>query len=148
MKAVIQRVKNASVSFDGIKNEIGNGIVVLVGIGRGDTDDDARWVADKILNLRIFSDGAGKFDDSVLDIRGDILVVSQFTLYGNCCRGRRPDFTEAETPQKALELYLKFVEYLKSSCLIVKEGKFAATMLLEIHNDGPVTIIIERKSDL
>jgi len=141
MRAVIQRVKKAKV-FD---REISQGLVVFVAITHEDTEEDAKKLSDKILNLRIFPNEEGKFDFSVIDIEGEILIVSQFTLYGDCSKGRRPDFTQAASPEKARKLYEKFVEYMKNSGLKVVTGEFQSTMLVEIHNDGPVTLIIDSK---
>ncbi|MFA5780241.1 MAG: D-aminoacyl-tRNA deacylase [Elusimicrobiota bacterium] len=143
MKAVIQRVKKASVIYENIKEETGKGLVVLLGVGKNDTEKDISWLSEKILNLRIFADDKNKFNFSVADIKGDILVVSQFTLYGDCQRGRRPAFTDAAEPEKANILYEKFVYELKKSRLTVKTGKFAADMTVEIHNEGPVTILMD-----
>ncbi|MEW6557919.1 MAG: D-aminoacyl-tRNA deacylase [Elusimicrobiota bacterium] len=143
MKIVIQRVKKAAVSYHNIKEEIGKGLVVLVGFGKTDTEKDIDWTSDKILNLRIFADAQNKFNFSVADIKGEILVVSQFTLYGDCKKGRRPEFVSALEPEKANILYEKFVQQLQKSELTVKTGKFAADMLVEIHNDGPVTILLD-----
>lgn len=143
MKAVIQRVKKAAVSFDTERQEIGEGLVVFVGIAKTDTEKEAQWLANKIINLRIFPDKEGKFDKSVLDINGELLAVSQFTLLGDCKKGRRPDFTASAEPALAKPLYDKFVEYLKAAPIAIKTGKFQEKMLVEIYNDGPVTIIIE-----
>ena len=148
MKAVIQRVKKASVSYENVSKSIGQGIVVLLGVGKGDTEADAEWLCGKILNLRIFADEKGKFNYSVPDVKGGLLIVSQFTLYGDCGKGRRPDFTSAELPARAEELYGKFVEAAGKSGLKIETGKFAADMIVEIHNDGPVTIIIDSKEYL
>lgn len=148
MKAVIQRVKKASVSYGKVSKSIGQGLVVLLGIGKGDSEAAAEWLSEKILNLRIFADEKGKFNYSVSDIKGGLLIVSQFTLYGDCDKGRRPDFTSAELPALAEELYEKFVEAAGKSGLKIETGKFAADMLVEIHNDGPVTIIIDSKEHL
>ncbi|MCX5781559.1 MAG: D-aminoacyl-tRNA deacylase [Elusimicrobia bacterium] len=146
MKSVIQRVKSASVSVNGgPKKEIKEGLVVLLGIGNADDLKDIEWIAEKIQNLRIFSNEDGKFDKSITDIKGDILVISQFTLYGDCRKGRRPDFTEAAKSEKAIPLYEKFVQILKKSGLKVETGEFGAHMLVEINNDGPVTITIDSK---
>ena len=145
MRAVIQRVKKASVSYDGRVREIGAGFVILLGVRRGDSEKDAEWLSSKVLNLRIFPDDAVRFDRSVTDIKGDLLVVSQFTLYGDCEKGRRPDFGAAELPERAEALYEKFVEAVSSSGLKVETGKFAADMLVEISNDGPVTLIVDSK---
>ena len=143
MKAVIQRVKKASVIYKNIKEETGKGLVVLLGVGKNDTEKDISWLSEKILNLRIFAYDKNKFNFSVADVKGDILIVSQFTLYGDCQRGRRPDFTNAAEPEKANILYEKFVYELKKSRLTVKTGKFAADMTVEIHNEGPVTILMD-----
>jgi len=142
MRAVIQRVKKAEV-FD---REISQGLVVFVAITHEDTEEDAKKLSDKILNLRIFPNEEGKFDFSVIDIEGEILIVSQFTLYGDCSKGRRPDFTQAASPEKARKLYEKFVEYMKNSGLKVVTGEFQSIMLVEIHNDGPVTLIVDTKN--
>lgn len=144
MKAVIQRVDKASVTINSVKNsQINRGLVVLLGVSQDDTEQDAKWLSDKILTLRIFPNEDGKFDKSVSDINGEVLVVSQFTLYGDCAKGRRPDFTNAAKPEKAVPLYEKFVDYLKTSGLAVNTGQFAAHMLVEIYNNGPVTIILD-----
>ncbi|MBN1384220.1 MAG: D-tyrosyl-tRNA(Tyr) deacylase [Elusimicrobia bacterium] len=142
MKAVVQRVKKASVSYESKKEKIGYGLVVFIGIGKNDIEDNIEWLAKKILNLRIFPDANNKFNFSVSDIKGEILIVSQFTLYGDCNKGRRPDFTFSAEPEKANMFYEKFVEMMTKSGLTVKTGKFAADMLVEIHNDGPVTILL------
>ncbi|MHB9155207.1 MAG: D-aminoacyl-tRNA deacylase [Endomicrobiales bacterium] len=144
MKAVVQRVKNAAVNVRGKeKNSINRGLVVLVGVGENDSEKDVTFLADKLLTLRIFPSEQGKFDRSVTDIRGEFLVVSQFTLYGDCMKGRRPDFAGAARPEKAVPLYEGFVERLASSGLTVKTGVFGADMLVDIQNDGPVTVIID-----
>jgi len=145
MKAVIQRVKKASVSYGKTLNSIGEGLVVLLGIGKGDSESDIEWLSGKILNLRIFPDNSGKFNYSVLDIKGDLLVVSQFTLYSDCKKGRRPDFASAEFPDRADILYNKFLNVIGKSGLKIESGRFAADMLVEIHNDGPVTIIMDSR---
>lgn len=149
MKAVVQRVSRASVSVKDEPSgsrETGRGLVVLLGIGKGDTGSDADFLATKIANLRIFPE-KDKLNLSAIDINADVLVISQFTLYGNCQKGRRPDFTEAADPEKAEELYKLFIDSLKSMNLEVKEGKFGSEMLVEIHNDGPVTIIIDTEKN-
>lgn len=145
MRAVVQRVKKANVSFGNNKNEIGIGLVILLGIGDDDTKEDAKWLSDKIINLRIFPNNAGKFDRSVFEVRGELLVISQFTLFGDASKGRRPDFTKAAKTENAVPLYEGFIEYLKVSELTVKTGEFGADMLVEIHNDGPVTIVLDTK---
>ncbi len=144
MRAVIQRVTEASVSVDGeTVGAIGPGLVVLLGIGRGDTEAQARKLADKVANLRIFADEAGKFNRSALELGAEALVISQFTLYGDVRRGRRPAFTEAAPPEEAEPLVQQFAEALAGTGLRVATGRFQAMMLVKIYNDGPVTIIAE-----
>ena len=144
MRAVVQRVLEAKVFVeDEVVGTIGRGVVVLVGVKDGDREEDARWLAEKCVNLRIFENDQGKFHFSLLDTWGEILVVSQFTLYGDCRRGRRPSFTEAASPEFAKKLYEKFVEALRKTGLNVSTGVFAARMRVEIHNDGPVTLIVD-----
>ena len=146
MRAIIQRVSKASVSIDGeIVGEIGRGLVVLLGVKNSDTEADAKYLADKCINLRIFADEQSKFNLSALDVKGEILVVSQFTLYADTRKGRRPSFIEAAPPEISNPLYEKFIFYLKTNGLKVACGKFGATMSVEIHNDGPVTVIVESK---
>ena len=145
MRAVIQRVARASVSIDGeVVGEIGPGLVVLLGIGKGDVEEDAHWLAKKVAALRIFADHEGKFNRSILEIGGSALVVSQFTLYGDARKGRRPSFSKAAPPEVAEPLCDRFVDLLKAEGLEVATGHFGAMMLVEIHNDGPVTIWLER----
>jgi len=145
MKAVVQRVQRASVRIgEEIVGAIGAGVVVLVGVGEGDSEEQARWLARKIAHLRIFPDERGKFDRSLLEVGGQALVVSQFTLYGEVRKGRRPDFTRAARPELAEPLIERFVEFLREEGVHVETGRFGAMMLVEIHNDGPVTIILER----
>ena len=147
MRAVIQRVKSASVSIeDRTVGSIGRGLVALLGVGMEDTEKDAAWLADKTANLRIFEDAEGKMNLSVLDIGGQVLVVSQFTLYANARKGRRPSFTDAAPPEKADELYEKYVELLRSSGIEVQTGQFRASMLVDIQNEGPVTIFLDSHS--
>lgn len=144
MRAVVQRVKEASVSIDGkIVGQINKGLVILLGVKNGDISDDAKFLADKCVNLRIFSDEAGKSNLSALDVGGELLAISQFTLYADTRKGRRPSFIEAAPPEVSEPLYNKFVTYLKESGLKTATGEFGAMMLVEIHNDGPVTIILE-----
>lgn len=144
MRLLIQRVSRASVSVAGGQpRAIGPGLVVFVGIGPADDEGVARKVAEKTSNLRIFSNDDGKFDKSVLDVKGEALVVSQFTLYGDCGKGRRPDFSGSMPPLKAEPLYRYFFEELKELGVPVKTGDFGAKMMVEISNDGPVTIWIE-----
>jgi D-tyrosyl-tRNA(Tyr) deacylase len=149
MKVVIQRVKKASVSVNGeIIGEIGQGLVVLVGVAQGDTADDINYLVEKIVNLRIFSDSEGKFNLSVIDVKGDLLLVSQFTLLASTRKGRRPGFTDAASPEQAEALFNQFVLRASSTGLKVATGKFQAHMLVEINNDGPVTIIIDSRERL
>lgn len=146
MRAVIQRVTRASVSIDGeIVGAIDAGLVILLGVKHGDTEADAKFLAEKCANLRIFADEEGKFNRSALDVSSEFLAISQFTLYGDARKGRRPSFIEAAPPEISEPLYLKFVEYLKETGLKVATGKFGAMMLVEILNDGPVTLILESK---
>jgi len=144
MRAVIQRVKSASVSVEGEKAaSIGRGLVVLLGVGLNDTEQDAAWLADKTANLRIFEDAEGKMNLSALETGGQALVVSQFTLYGDARKGRRPSFTDAAPPDKADDLYRRYVELLEKSGIEVQTGRFRARMLVTIENDGPVTILLD-----
>lgn len=145
MQVVIQRVKKAQVKIKGkIVSRISRGLLVLLAIKNDDNQNKLDWMADKVANLRIFSDSQDKMNLSVQDIKGEVLVVSQFTLYGDCQKGRRPSFISAAEPKKAEEFYSLFVEKLKSYGLEIKEGVFGAMMAVELINDGPVTIIIEK----
>lgn len=147
MKALVQRVSRASVNVnDQIVGKIGSGLVVFLGVAQGDSKEDASYLANKVANLRIFADDASKFALSALETRGDILVVSQFTLLADSRKGRRPSFTEAAPPDLAEELYKFFVEQVRSTGLKVETGLFQEHMLVEIHNDGPVTILLESKT--
>lgn len=144
MRALVQRVSHASVTIEGQKvASISQGLVVLLGAGRGDTEADASYLADKVANLRIFSDAEDKFNLSALDKGGEVLVVSQFTLYGDTRKGRRPSFTDAAPPEEAEPLIDKSVELLRAAGLKVETGRFRQNMLVEIHNSGPVTIFID-----
>ena len=146
MKALVQRVARASVSVnDDIVGEIGRGLVVFLGVAQGDSKEDASYLANKVVNLRIFADEASKFALSALETRGDILIISQFTLLADSRKGRRPSFTEAAPPDLAKELYEFFVEQVRSTGLNVETGLFQEHMLVEIHNNGPVTISLESK---
>ena len=146
MKALVQRVTGASVSVSGrVMGKIGHGLVILLGIARGDSEEDARYLANKIINLRIFPHQASEIALSALEIEGEILVVSQFTLLADLRKGRRPSFTEAAPPDKAKELYQFFIDQVRSTGLNVETGVFQEHMLVEIHNDGPVTLILESK---
>ena len=145
MKAIIQRVKEARLYVENIyKGSIGKGIVVFIGIGKGDKEEKIEYLVRKILLLRIFEDENGKMNYSISDIKGEIMVVSQFTLYGDCRKGNRPDFTMAEDGKLAEEIYNKFLKKLKESNLKIVEGEFGKKMLVEIHNDGPCTLILEK----
>ncbi|KQC08898.1 MAG: D-tyrosyl-tRNA(Tyr) deacylase [Candidatus Cloacimonas sp. SDB] len=145
MKLVIQRVKNAKVEVDGkLVSEIGSGLVILLGIGADDDRSQMDWLVNKVMGLRIFEDDAGKMNRCLLDISGEILLVSQFTLYADCRKGRRPGFSEAALPDKAEKLYEEFADSLKSKGVAVKKGIFGAYMQVSLMNDGPVTIILER----
>ncbi|MBF0118242.1 MAG: D-tyrosyl-tRNA(Tyr) deacylase [Desulfobacterales bacterium] len=144
MIAVIQRVINSSVVVDKtVINEIKSGMLILLGVAKDDTADDVKYLTEKIINLRIFEDENGKMNRSLLEIKGDLLVVSQFTLLGDCRKGRRPSFTDAAPPEKANELYELFIEVIKKSGIFVKTGKFGAMMEVHLINDGPVTFILQ-----
>ena len=146
MKALVQRVSRASVGVnDDIVGEIGRGLVVFLGVAQGDSKEDASYLANKVVNLRIFADEASKFALSALETKGDILIISQFTLLADSRKGRRPSFTEAAPPDLAKELYEFFVEQVRSTGLKVETGLFQEHMLVEIYNDGPVTILLESK---
>ena len=146
MKVVIQRVKNASVTVnDEVTGAIGKGLLLLVGIHGDDTEETMRWVSDKILKMRIFDDEEGKMNLSLKDVEGELLVVSQFTLYGDASKGNRPSYIEAAGPEKAEKLYDDMVDYFKNEHdQKVATGQFAAYMEVESVNDGPVTIILEK----
>ena len=144
MIGLLQRVKRSSVTIDDeLYSEIGAGILVLFGVEKGDEKEKAEKIADKISKLRIFEDKNGKMNKSVTDISGEILVVSQFTLAGNCSKGTRPSFDNAEEPKRAKEIYEYFIEKLKEKGLTVKHGVFGAMMDVELINDGPVTFILK-----
>lgn len=146
MRAVVQRVSKGSVTVDQeVVGEIGRGYVILLGVAQGDTERDADYLVDKIANLRIFPDAQGKMNLSLLDVGGEVLVVSQFTLVGDCRRGRRPSFSSAAPPELANKLYEYFVDKLSSMGIKVETGQFQADMLVEIMNDGPVTILLDSK---
>lgn len=145
MRVVIQRVNHGRVSVSGeTVAEIKDGLVILTGIGPGDDEPQAAYLAEKIANLRIFADGEGKTNLSVLDVGGEAIVVSQFTLYADTLKGRRPSFTDAAPPEQAEPLVERFAEMLRQHGVPTQTGQFGAEMLVEINNDGPVTIWIER----
>lgn len=144
MKAIVQRVKKANVSIEGkVKAEIKKGFLVLIGIGQEDKEEQARKMAGQISQLRIMKDNEGRMNLSLLDIEGEVLVVSQFTLYADTNKGRRPGFSEAAKPDKAERVYDKFVQELKNTGVKVKTGEFGAYMEVFLINDGPVTLILE-----
>ena len=146
MKAVIQRVKSTGVSVDNKEiSRIGSGLLVFLGVSVSDEKSDADFLAEKIANLRIFEDDKGKMNRSVTDISGEILVVSQFTLYGDCRKGRRPSFVHAAPPEKAESLYEYFARQLREKEIPVQTGQFRAMMDVSLINDGPVTLIVESK---
>jgi len=144
MRAVVQRVSRASVEVDStIVGDIGAGVLVLLGVASSDTPNDAEYLAEKVANLRIFPDSEGKMNRSVAEAGGSALVVSQFTLYGDARKGRRPSYSDAAPPEKANELYQYFVERLKATGLRVATGTFQAMMQVSLVNDGPVTILLD-----
>ena len=146
MKALLQRVDRAGVSVDGkITGEIGKGLCVFLGVFHEDTDKDVKWLADKIVNLRIFEDVSGKMNRSVIDENGEVLVVSQFTLCGDCKKGRRPSWTNAAEPTFANSMYEKFVKEIEVRGVRTATGVFQAYMKVEICNDGPVTLMIDTR---
>jgi D-tyrosyl-tRNA(Tyr) deacylase len=147
MRALLQRVSHASVSVEGnVFSSIGKGLLILLGIGHRDGEDQARYLAEKIANLRIFQDEQGKTNLSVLDIKGEAIVVSQFTLYADARKGRRPSFTDAAGPEVAAPLVERFVELLRERGVPTQTGRFGEHMAVEIQNDGPVTIWLENES--
>lgn len=144
MKALLQRVTSASVSVtDEVAGRIGQGLVALIGVASSDTRKDAQYLAQKAANLRVFTDDAGTFNLSTLDINGELLIISQFTLMADTRRGRRPSFTGAAPPAQAEELFEYFVEEVRATGLKVATGRFQQYMQVEIHNDGPVTILLD-----
>lgn len=147
MRAVVQRVLEASVTVEGKRvSEIGPGLLVLLGVGKGDEAKDVAWMADKLANLRIFEDEAGKMNESLLDTSKACIVVSQFTLYGDARKGRRPSFIDACEPEAAKALYLQTCAQLRTLGLTVGEGVFAADMKVALVNDGPVTILLDSRT--
>ena len=147
MKVLLQRVSQASVSVDReVGGRIGLGLVGLVGVAQGDTEEDARYLVEKTVNLRIFPDEAGKFNRSLVDVGGGLLLVSQFTLIADTRKGRRPSFIEAAGPADAEALFNRFVDLARATGLKVETGRFQQHMLVEIHNDGPVTILLDSRA--
>jgi D-tyrosyl-tRNA(Tyr) deacylase len=146
MRAVLQRVRRASVHVDEeLVGQIGPGLLVLLGVTHADTAEHARWLADKVVTLRLFADDAGKMNRDVTECGGGVLVVSQFTLYGDCRKGRRPSFVEAAPPEIAIPLYEAFIDAVKAHGVPVATGRFGAMMQVELVNDGPVTVIVDSK---
>lgn len=146
MRVVIQRVSKASVSVEGtVVGSIDKGLLVLLGVGQDDDEKDLDYLCDKIANLRIFEDENGKMNKSLLDINGELLIVSQFTLYGDVRKGRRPNFMNAAEPKKAEVMYLELVERIRKLGIKVETGKFGEHMDVELINDGPVTILLDSK---
>ena len=146
MRIVVQRVSRARVEVGGEEiARIGPGLLLLVGVGEKDGDEEVRWMADKMVGLRVFPDEEGKLNRSVIETRGDVLAVSQFTLYGDCRKGRRPSFTGAAPPEAAARLFQEFVAALRARGVAVQEGRFQARMKVELVNDGPVTLVVEKE---
>jgi len=145
MRALLQRVSKASVTVEGqTVSAIGKGLLILLGVGHGDGEEQAKFLAEKIAKLRVFEDAQGKTNLSILDVQGEALVVSQFTLYADARKGRRPSFIDAALPEVAEPLVHRFVELLRGQAVPTQTGKFGAHMAVEIHNDGPVTIWLEK----
>ena len=146
MRAVVQRVSEASVSVGGeVTGSVGLGLCVLVGVGREDSEEDARWMADKVVALRMFEDEQGKMNRSVLEVRGGLLAISQFTLFGDARKGTRPGFVDAARPEIAQPLYARFCELARERGVQVAEGVFRASMQVRIVNEGPVTLLLDSK---
>ncbi len=145
MRVILQRVSRASVSIDGrVAGEIGRGFCLLVGFTHGDTATQVDWMAEKVAGLRLFTDSAGKMNLGLDEVGGAVLAISQFTLYGDSAKGRRPSFIDAARPELAIPLYQRFLSALRERGLTVAMGEFGADMEVEIHNDGPVTLILDR----
>jgi D-aminoacyl-tRNA deacylase len=144
MRAVVQRVSRAQVSVNGeIVGKIGKGLLILLGVGQGDSETDADYLVEKIVNLRVFADDSGKMNLSLIDCKGELLVVSQFTLFGDCKRGRRPSYSDAAPPDKAEKLYSYFVSKTRETGIETQTGIFQAMMDVELVNDGPVTLLLD-----
>ena len=149
LRAVIQRATEGSVDVEGITvGAVGSGMVILLGVGKEDSEHDVDYLVEKIINLRIFEDDTGKMNLSLVDVQGEALVVSQFTLYGDCRKGRRPNFSEAASPEQGEELYNKFIKALQDRSVKVATGTFRAYMSVKILNDGPVTLILDSSKQL
>jgi D-aminoacyl-tRNA deacylase len=145
MRVLLQRVSKASVAIDGtVHGTIDRGFCLLVGFTHADTVDEVVWMADKVIGLRLFPDQDGKMNLGLAEVGGGLLVISQFTLYGDAAKGRRPSFIDAARPEQAIPLYQRFCQELKAKGVVVETGLFGADMLVEIHNDGPVTLMLER----
>ena len=145
MRVVVQRVSRASVTIEGtVRGTIGRGFCLLVGLTHTDTEAELTWMADKIVGLRVFTDHEGKMNLALPDVQGSVLVISQFTLYGDAAKGRRPSFIDAARPEVAIPLYERFIALLRERGIEVQTGEFGADMQVEIHNDGPVTILLDR----
>jgi len=146
LRVVLQRVREGAVEVEGeMVGKTGKGLVLLVGATIGDSEKEVSYLADKCVNLRIFEDAQGKMNLSALEVGAEVLIISQFTLYGDTRKGRRPSFTQALEPEEAEKLYLKFIDYLKEKGLKVEQGIFGAKMLVKIFNQGPVTFILDSK---
>ncbi len=146
MRAVVQRVTQARVHIDdALVGQIGRGLLVLLGVTHSDTLEQARWLADKVIGLRLFADAEGKMNLGLAEIGGELLVVSQFTLYGDCRKGRRPSFLDAALPETAIPLYEGFLEAVRAQGIPTATGRFGAMMQVELVNDGPVTLIVDSK---
>jgi D-tyrosyl-tRNA(Tyr) deacylase len=146
MRAVLQRVQSAQVFVDGqLIGKVGKGLLVFIGVGKGDNDGDISYMVSKIPELRIFEDPSGKFNLSLREVNGEILIVSQFTLYGDCKKGRRPSFTEAEEPAASKTLYERLIHRLREQGIPVETGEFQAKMEVHLVNDGPVTLLLDSK---
>jgi D-tyrosyl-tRNA(Tyr) deacylase len=147
VRAVIQRVKSAAVNVEGrVTGKIGQGLLVLLGVGKGDGEKDIAYMVSKLPDLRIFEDASGKFNLSLREIRGEMLMVSQFTLYGDCRKGRRPSFTDAEEPAEAKRLYEQLILKIREQGVTVETGEFQAKMEVHLINDGPVTILLDSRN--
>ena len=148
MRAVVQRVSSSKVTVDGeVIGNINKGLLVLLGVTHEDTSKDVDYIIDKVLNLRIFEDENEKMNLSLKDVEGELLVVSQFTLYGDCRKGRRPSFSSAARPEVATKLYEEFIEKARKEGIVTQTGQFGAHMMVDLTNDGPVTILLESNRD-